>query len=119
MLRGRGCRRPRIRTSAEHDAEHREAGAGQEGGLEALGEGFGSAPGPPPRPSVVLVREFATVASTAEPERAADLLRGVDQAAGEAGLALLDARHRGDRDGTNEKPSPTAASSDGPSTSLA
>ena len=47
-------------------------------------------------------------------ERAADLLGGVDQARGEAGLVRARAGHRGDRHGTKDSPRPIAASIDGP-----
>ena len=56
-----------------------------------------------------------------EPERAADLLGGVDQTGGQARLVWLGSGYGGDRHGHERtpNPNPTPASSDGPRTSAA
>ncbi len=103
---------------AEHDAEHREAGTGEEGGLEALGESFRQRRGATPLRQQSSVRELATVASTASPSAppiCCDVLirplaRPASRSSTPATAAIVT--------GTNENPSPTAARRDGPSTSL-
>src|SRR5215218_8180669 len=70
-------------------AEYGEAGADEEGGGEAVGEGGGVGGGAD--------LGVGDRGEDGEAEGAADLLRGVDQAAGEALLAVLDAGDGGDR----------------------
>jgi len=72
------------------EAENGEAGADEEGLLEPFGEDGG----------VVGVADDAVgdCGEDGEAEGAADLLGGVDQAAGEALLAVFDAGDGGDRD---------------------
>src|SRR6476646_8129346 len=72
------------------EAEEGEAGADEEGGGEAVGEGRGVLGGAD--------LGVGDRGEDGEAEGAADLLGGVDQAAGEALLAVLDAGDGGDRD---------------------
>ena len=51
-----------------------------------------------PEATASLVCEVAMVEERGDAERAADLLRGVDQPGGQARLGRLHARERGDRD---------------------
>ena len=91
-------------------------GPGQEGGLEALGERVRAAPrGSPPAEAITSsVREFATVASTARPSAPptcwevliSPLASPASRSATPETAAIVT--------GTNENPSPIAASSDGP-----
>ena len=62
--------------------------------LEALGEGDRHRVAAGDQVAGAAVRDRG---EDRQAERAADLLRRVDQARGQAGLVVLDARHRGDR----------------------
>ncbi len=101
-----------ISTAARMAPKTAKPGADGEGALEALGErDRHRGRRPAATSSVPLVRDRG---EDRQAERAADLLRGVDQARGQPGLV----RARRPQTaatviGTNEKPRPTAASSDG------
>ena len=76
----------------EDRAEDREAGADDERALEALGERDRHATSPPA--ASVVGAAVGDRGEDRQAERAADLLRRVDQPGGQAGLVRLDARSR-------------------------